>query len=170
MQTHSTTRGVGITELNGPIHPLELSLRHSLPTSYSCASPGAGAGLWDLLDQGGLLGDGPLPRALGSEGAGTVEAVGTDVHHLGVGDAVLSYVPMGGFHAERVVVDRIAHCARTPPDRRSRLSRTIRGREPDPPGDCDPGVERPATRRRAQRRREHAAHQAPAIGGVLRAR
>jgi NADPH:quinone reductase len=45
----------------------------------------------------------PLPVALGSEGAGTVEAVGPDVDGIGVGDRV-AYAMARGSHAEYAVV------------------------------------------------------------------
>jgi NADPH:quinone reductase-like Zn-dependent oxidoreductase len=73
----------------------------------------AGVGSWDPFErQGGyaeVLGLSPsFPYVLGSEGAGTIAALGAGVTKLGVGDHVFaaSFLnPTGGFYAEYVCVD-----------------------------------------------------------------
>ncbi|KAB8144675.1 NADP-dependent oxidoreductase [Chloroflexia bacterium SDU3-3] len=73
----------------------------------------AGVGEWDAFEREGgyaeMLGfTPPFPYVLGSEGAGTVAALGADVSHLRVGDSVyaLGFLnPKGGFYAEYAAVD-----------------------------------------------------------------
>jgi NADPH:quinone reductase-like Zn-dependent oxidoreductase len=64
----------------------------------------AGIGAWDPYLCKGLFGaEAGLPRVLGSDGAGTVVAVGTKVQRFGIGDHVYGYGfmnPKGGFYAE----------------------------------------------------------------------
>lgn len=73
----------------------------------------AGVGEWDAFEREGgyaeMLGfTPPFPYVLGSEGAGTVAAIGADVTRLRVGDRVyaLGFLnPKGGFYAEYAAVD-----------------------------------------------------------------
>lgn len=73
----------------------------------------AGVGEWDPFEREGgyaeMFGaEASFPYVLGSEGAGTVAAVGADVDRFRVGDAVYASAflnPKGGFYAEYVVVD-----------------------------------------------------------------
>ncbi len=72
----------------------------------------AGIGQWDPFEREGgyaqLLGLTPsFPYVLGSEGAGVVAAVGSEVRDLGVGDRVFAsgfLNPKGGFYAEYAAV------------------------------------------------------------------
>jgi NADPH:quinone reductase-like Zn-dependent oxidoreductase len=69
----------------------------------------AGVGPWDAdLRAGGIPEDkAKFPMVLGSDGSGTIAAVGTDVHTLHVGQAVYSYSwanPKGGFYAQYAAV------------------------------------------------------------------
>lgn len=72
----------------------------------------AGVGEWDPFEREGgyarMLGmDVSFPYVLGSEGAGTVAAVGEHVHHLAPGDRVFAIGflnPKGGFYAEYAAV------------------------------------------------------------------
>lgn len=69
----------------------------------------AGVGSWDAEMRDGWVPDGDIrfPRVLGTDGSGTVAAVGSRVRRLKVGDLVYSYSfnnPKGGFYAEYVAV------------------------------------------------------------------
>jgi NADPH2:quinone reductase len=68
----------------------------------------AGVNRADLLFRSGRYHSGPpLPAIVGSEGAGTVVAVGADVTGFSVGDRVLAFGGIGapGFYRELAVVD-----------------------------------------------------------------
>src|SRR3954465_14135158 len=87
------------------------------PSQILVAVEAAGVGPWDrLLDGGWDVGLRP-PAALGVEGTGRLLAVGEDVRHVAVGDAVLAHeAPLpggGGFWAERVLLEA-AHVAPRP--------------------------------------------------------
>jgi len=72
----------------------------------------AGVGVWDPFErEGGFAKEFGLkanfPHVLGTDGAGTVEAVGDEVHHLKRGDQVYGInlmSPKGGFYAEYTAV------------------------------------------------------------------
>ncbi|MCI0571139.1 MAG: NADP-dependent oxidoreductase [Myxococcaceae bacterium] len=72
----------------------------------------AGVGSWDPSEREGELAsyterEAAFPYVLGSDGAGTVVAVGSRVRRFRVGDAVYAYGflnPKGGFYAEYVAV------------------------------------------------------------------
>jgi NADPH:quinone reductase-like Zn-dependent oxidoreductase len=72
----------------------------------------AGVGVWDTFEREGgfakMFGSTPkFPYVLGSDGAGTVVAVGEDVKHFKKGDRVYALAlanPKGGFYAEYVVL------------------------------------------------------------------
>lgn len=95
----------------------ELSLR-SLPVPEAGPDDvlihveSAGVGAWDPYERGGLfaelLGTKPkFPYVLGSDGAGTVEAVGKNVKRFKKGDSVYAAAlanPKGGFYAEYAAV------------------------------------------------------------------
>jgi NADPH2:quinone reductase len=76
----------------------------------------AGVGGWDLDMRGGWWPGGRprFPLILGTDGSGTIAAVGARVRRFSPGDAVYSYVwanPKGGFYAEYVAVpaNKVAH-------------------------------------------------------------
>lgn len=72
----------------------------------------AGIGAWDPYEREGrfveIMGTKPaFPYVLGTDGAGTIEAVGTDVKHFKEGDRVYAGElanPKGGFYAQYVAV------------------------------------------------------------------
>jgi NADPH2:quinone reductase len=66
----------------------------------------AGIGVWDPYVREGKieLGRQEFPRVIGSDGAGTVVAVGSDVKRFKVGDPVYAFANSGGFYAEYVAV------------------------------------------------------------------
>ena len=71
----------------------------------------AGVGSWDADIRGGWWpgpGKPKFPLVLGTDGSGTVVAVGSRVRRVNVGDKVYAYSwmnPKGGFYAEYVAVD-----------------------------------------------------------------
>jgi NADPH:quinone reductase-like Zn-dependent oxidoreductase len=104
--------------------PDELKLRE-LPTprpgpgEVLIAIDTAGVATWDAEIRAEGLGNKQphFPFVLGTDGAGTVAALGAGVRGFTVGDAVYSYSwdnPAGGFYAEYVAVaaDRVAHVPR----------------------------------------------------------
>jgi NADPH:quinone reductase-like Zn-dependent oxidoreductase len=120
MSTNLTTRAVGIRNVDGPLEVLELPLVEPRAGEVRLKIAAAGVGMWDQYERHGWLGDLPLPRALGWEGSGVVEAVGEEVSDLSVGDAVIAYVRLAGFYSERVVVPADA-VARAPQNMRFEL-------------------------------------------------
>ncbi|WP_437284741.1 alcohol dehydrogenase catalytic domain-containing protein [Sorangium sp. So ce406] len=100
-----------IDRFGGP----EVLTIHELPVPTIGASEvlialhSAGVGPWDTAIRQGWLSEGraDFPLVLGTDGAGTVAAVGPNVAGLAVGDRVFSYSwsnPKGGFYAEYVAV------------------------------------------------------------------
>lgn len=99
--------------------PEELTL-HILPTpeigddEVLIALAAAGIGSWDAdMREGWWPDDSPrpaFPRVLGTDGAGTIAAVGASVERLKVGDRAYAYSfanPKGGFYAEYVAVPAV---------------------------------------------------------------
>jgi NADPH2:quinone reductase len=81
----------------------------------------AGVAIWDVSirnhPDSGYIKNGHFPMVLGTDGAGIVAAVGSQVHGLKVGDQVYSYSwdnPKGGFYAQYVAVpaERVARIPR----------------------------------------------------------
>jgi NADPH:quinone reductase-like Zn-dependent oxidoreductase len=72
----------------------------------------AGVGVWDTFEREGgfakMFGTKPkFPYVLGSDGAGTIVAVGTDVKNLKIGDRIYALAlanPKGGFYAQYIAV------------------------------------------------------------------
>jgi NADPH:quinone reductase-like Zn-dependent oxidoreductase len=92
--------------------PQEITLREVAvpalaPDEVLIALDTAGVAVWDAeIRQGGMR-NLRLPVILGTDGAGSVAAVGSRVRGFDVGDAVYSYSwanPKGGFYAEYVAV------------------------------------------------------------------
>lgn len=80
------------------------------PSEVLIAVHTAGVGGWDAEMREGWWPDGKRPRpplVLGTDGSGTISAVGSRVRRFARGDAVYAYSfanPKGGFYAEYVVV------------------------------------------------------------------
>src|SRR5690349_10548017 len=113
-QTNKTMRAVAIDRFGG-IETLKL---RELPVPAVGADEvlvrveAAGVGVWDPFErEGGFAKEFNIkpvfPMVLGSDGAGTVEAVGGDVRSFKKGDRVygISFLnPKGGFYAQYAVV------------------------------------------------------------------
>ncbi|MBV8613102.1 MAG: NADP-dependent oxidoreductase [Acetobacteraceae bacterium] len=106
-----TMRAAAIDRFGGP----EVLSLHTLPVPDLDANEvlirldTAGVGVWDADMRAGWWPDGEprFPLVLGTDGAGTIAAVGSRVRRLRVGDQVYSYSfanPKGGFYAEYVAV------------------------------------------------------------------
>ncbi len=106
-----TMRAVAIDHFGGPdvltLHLLPVPVPE--PHEVLIRLHTAGVGGWDAQMRGGwwLEGRPRFPAVLGSDGAGTVAAVGSRVRRLQVGETVYAYSfnnAKGGFYAEYVVV------------------------------------------------------------------
>jgi NADPH:quinone reductase-like Zn-dependent oxidoreductase len=117
----TTMRAAAIDRFGGP----EVLTLHTLPVptpdpnEVLIAVDTAGVGPWDADIRAGWYpgGEPHFPLVLGTDGAGTVAAVGSRIRRLKVGDEVYSYSwnnPKGGFYAEyvAVVAERVAHIPR----------------------------------------------------------
>jgi NADPH:quinone reductase-like Zn-dependent oxidoreductase len=115
-------RAAAIDRFGGP----EVLTLHVLPVpsvdpdEVLIAVHTAGVGSWDADMRGGWSPDGRRPRfpmVLGTDGSGTIVAVGSRVRRFASGDIVYSYSfanPKGGFYAEYVAV--VAERVGRPPD------------------------------------------------------
>jgi NADPH:quinone reductase len=105
-----TMRAAAIDRFGGP---KQLKI-HTLPVpdidehEVLIAVHTAGVGPWDAeMREGSLFGTPRFPLVLGTDGSGTIAAVGSRVRRLNLGDQVYSYSyenPKGGFYAEYVAV------------------------------------------------------------------
>ncbi len=100
-------RAAGVTTYGGPFESFDVP--DPDPSTLADGQvivrvAAAGMGLWDDARGAGAFGtEPPAPRVLGSEGSGTVEAVGPGVDGLAVGDRVFGYDHASAWYAERVV-------------------------------------------------------------------
>jgi len=107
----TSVRAAAIDRFGGP----EVLTIHSLPVPVAdpsevlIAIDTAGVGIWDTEMRAGKWTSGRrrFPLVLGTDGAGTIAAVGSRIRRFDVGDAVYAYSfdnPKGGFYAEYVAV------------------------------------------------------------------
>jgi NADPH:quinone reductase len=117
-----TMKAAAIDRAGGP----EVITLHTLPVPQPAADElliavhTAGIGIWDadLRRRPGEITHSAFPLVLGTDGAGTVAALGAQVRGFKVGDRVYSYSwdnPHGGFYAEYVAVpaQRVGHVPAT---------------------------------------------------------
>jgi NADPH:quinone reductase-like Zn-dependent oxidoreductase len=116
-----TMQAVAIDRFGGPetIGLQTLPVPEVGPNEVLIHVESAGVGVWDPFEREGgfarMFGTEPeFPYVLGSEGAGTIAAVGEQVHNFSPGDRVYAAVltnPKGGFYAEYTVVpaDNVSH-------------------------------------------------------------
>jgi NADPH:quinone reductase-like Zn-dependent oxidoreductase len=120
-QTQGTMRAAAIDKFGGGIEPHTLPVPKPGPGEILIRIEAAGVGAWDPFEREGgfakMMGQKPkFPYILGSEGAGTVEAVGQNVRGFEKGDRVYGVAlasPKGGFYAEYTVVEA-SNAARIP--------------------------------------------------------
>jgi len=94
------------------IHMKQLPVPEPGPDEVLLRIESAGVGVWDPYEREGefakMFGTKPtFPYVLGSDGAGTVAAVGAQVHRFREGDHAYAFAlatPNGGFYAEYAVV------------------------------------------------------------------
>src|ERR1700722_15766561 len=103
---HSTTLSARIHHPGGPeaIMLEEVDVPPLGPADVRIAVGAAGVCYPDMLQRSGALPVPSLPYTLGFEVAGTVEAVGADVHDLELGARVVAELPRGGGYSTHVVV------------------------------------------------------------------
>ena len=110
--THDTMYAAAIDEFGGPITPHTLPVPEVGPDEILIRVESAGVGVWDPFEREGGFADATaeqthFPYVLGSEGAGTVIDVGSQVRDFKKGDRVYATAitnPKGGFYAEYVAV------------------------------------------------------------------
>jgi NADPH:quinone reductase len=109
-----TMRAAAIDRFGGVenIHVKQLPVPKPGPDEILLRVESAGVGIWDPYEREGefakMFGQKPaFPYVLGSDGAGTIAAVGAQVHHFKEGDPAYALAlvnPKGGFYAEYAVV------------------------------------------------------------------
>src|SRR5262249_61953319 len=112
--SHQRMRAVAIDEFGGieKIKPRKLPVPDVALDEILVRVDTAGVGVWDPFErEGGFAKEFGMhthfPHVLGSDGAGTVEAVGDAVHNLKRGDrgyGISLMNPKGGFYAEYAVI------------------------------------------------------------------
>jgi NADPH:quinone reductase len=113
-KSHQTMRAVAIDEFGGieKIKPRKMPVPEVATDEILVRVDTAGVGVWDPFErEGGFAKEfgmkANFPYVLGTDGAGTVEAVGDEVHNLKRGDRVYGInlmSPKGGFYAEYTAV------------------------------------------------------------------
>ena len=109
-----TMRAVAIDEFGGieKMKPRKLPVPKVAKGEILVRVDTAGVGVWDPFErEGGFAKEfgvkANFPHVLGTDGAGTVEEVGDEVHNLKRGDRVYGInlmSPKGGFYAEYTVI------------------------------------------------------------------
>jgi NADPH:quinone reductase len=110
--TQRMMQAAAIDEFGGPITPHTLPVPQVAPDEILIRVESAGVGVWDPFEgQGGFAqiygGDPKFPYVLGSDGAGTVTEVGSQVRGFKKGDPVYALAlmnPKGGFYAQYAAV------------------------------------------------------------------
>jgi NADPH:quinone reductase-like Zn-dependent oxidoreductase len=110
--TQPTMNAAAIDEFGGPITPHTLPVPEVGPDEILIHVESAGVGVWDPFEaEGGFASlygtKPPFPFVLGTEGAGTVVDVGSQVRGFEKGDHVYAAElvhPKGGFYAEYTAV------------------------------------------------------------------
>src|SRR5580765_3805193 len=112
--TRSTMRAAALDRFGGVenIHLKQLPVPEPGPDEILLRVESAGVGVWDPFEREGefakMFGTkATFPYVLGSDGAGTVAAVGAQVHRFKEGDHVYALAlvnPKGGFYAEYAAV------------------------------------------------------------------
>ena len=100
-------RAIVVNETGGPevlVHAEEHPDPEPGPGQVVVEAAAAGVNFIDIYRRSGVYNQ-PLPYVPGSEGAGTVVAVGEGVTDVAVGDRVAWHDAHGGSYAERVAVD-----------------------------------------------------------------
>jgi NADPH:quinone reductase-like Zn-dependent oxidoreductase len=105
-------QAAAIDEFGGAITPHQLPVPQISPDEILIKVETAGVGVWDPFEREGgfakMMGGNPtFPYVLGSEGAGEVVQVGSNVHQFKNGDHVYALAlanPKGGFYAEYAAV------------------------------------------------------------------
>ncbi|HSZ83878.1 MAG TPA: NADP-dependent oxidoreductase [Polyangia bacterium] len=112
-----TMRAAAIDHFGGPevLHTQTLPVPKPKRNEVLIRLDAAGIGVWDpFVREGGLeTGKHEFPFVIGSDGAGTVVAIGPGVTRVKVADRVYAYSMKGGFYAEYVAVSE-AHVAAVP--------------------------------------------------------
>jgi NADPH2:quinone reductase len=110
--TQHTMHAAAIDEFGGPITPHTLPVPQVGPDEILIRVESAGVGVWDPFEREGgfakIYGGNPqFPYVLGSDGAGTVTDVGSQVRGFKRGDPVYALAlmnPKGGFYAQYAAV------------------------------------------------------------------
>jgi NADPH:quinone reductase-like Zn-dependent oxidoreductase len=103
------TRATVLTDFGGPevLRPADITLPKPGPLQIRIATRLSGVGPTDVAIRSGALKAFPTPpgAVLGFETTGVVEAVGSDVRDVVLGDEVAAYLPGLGGYAELVLAD-----------------------------------------------------------------
>src|SRR5581483_4289789 len=110
--TPQTMQAAAIDRFGGEVTPQTLPVPQIAPDEILIRVESAGVGVWDEYEREGgfaqFVGGKPkFPYVLGSDGAGTIVAVGEDVTQFKEGDRVYALAlanPKGGFHAEYIAL------------------------------------------------------------------
>jgi NADPH:quinone reductase-like Zn-dependent oxidoreductase len=123
LSSSNVFRAVAIDEFGGieKIKPRKLPVPQLATDEILVRVDTAGVGVWDPFErEGGFAKEfgmkANFPYVLGTDGAGTVEAVGNEVHHLKRGDRVYGInlmSPKGGFYAEYTAI-KASNAAKIP--------------------------------------------------------
>lgn len=118
---HKTMRAIAIDRFGGPetLKTQTVPVPEVAPDEVLIHIECAGLGAWDPYERAGafteyIQGEPKFPYVLGSEGAGTIAAVGENVERFKEGDRVYAagfLNPKGGFYAEYAAVssDLVSH-------------------------------------------------------------